>query len=684
MKLRFILLVTVCCVLAGCKTTRETTPTSAAETPVRTSGLLLANFDTSVRPQDDLYRFVNGRWLETTPIPADRSNYGAFTILQEAAEADVRELLETAAHDPRRTPGSDAQKAGDFYASFMDVERIEALGLTPLQAELERIGQLRTRADVSRYMGYNQRIGVAQPFEFYVSIDEKNSKRYAGYLYQNGLGLPDRDYYLSQDPHMQAVRAKYRQYIEDLLAAAGVKDAALQAEHVMALETKLAHASWTRVENRDVEKTYNRRSLQQATALAPEIDWRAYLEGLGAPEIDSLVIAQPSYIAAVSTALREVPLAHWREYFRFRLLDNYSYYLPRRFVDLSFELHDRTVSGVSELPPRWRRGVHTVEGAIGELVGRMYVEKHFSSEAKRRVDELVRNLLKAYAQAIDQLEWMSPETKQRAQEKLSKLTTKIGYPDKWRDWSKLEVRADDLIGNLMRASAVALDREIAKLPGPVDRTEWLLTPQTVNAYYYPPANEIVFPAAILQPPFFDPKADDAVNYGAIGSVIGHEISHGFDDQGRRYDGDGNLRDWWTATDNTEFQRRAQTLVKQYSSYSPLPGMHVNGELTLGENIADLAGVTMAYRAYQLSLDGRPAPVLDGFTADQRFFLGWAQVWARKYREDELRKRLLTDPHSPSEYRANVTVSNLPQFYEAFDVKPTDQLYRPPEERVQIW
>ena len=677
------------CVLVGCETTEMSSSSAqnkieVAKAQALGSGVLLGNLDRSVRPQDDLYRYVNGHWLDATPIPADRSNYGAFTMLQDEAEADVRELLEAAANNAQRTPGSNEQKAGDFFASFMQAERIEAQGLAPLQEELARIEQLRTIQDVSRYIGYAQRIGYAQPIAYAVAIDEKNSTRYASYLFQNGLSLPDRDYYLSADARMQSIRQKYRQYIEQLLTAAGVRDAARNAEHVLALETQLARASWTRVQNRDAEKTYNRHTLKEAAALAPAIDWPAFLAGAGVPTVDALVIAQPSYIAQVSRSLRDVPIAHWREYFRFKLLDDFAPFLPQRFVDLSFDLHDRTVSGVDELPPRWRRGVKAVEGSIGELVGRMYVEQHFSPEAKRRIDELVRNLLQACGEGIDQLEWMSPETKQRAHAKLASFTTKIGYPDKWQDWSKLDVRADDLIGNAMRATAVTLDRNIARLPGPIDRTEWLMTPQTVNAYYYPPANEIVFPAAILQPPFFDVNADDAVNYGSIGSVIGHEISHGFDDQGRRYDGRGNLADWWTPGDNAEFQRRAQALVQQYSSYTPIDGMHVNGELTLGENIADLAGVAMAYRAYQLSLAGKSAPILDGYTGDQRFFLGWAQSWSRKYRDDEMRKRLLTDPHSPSEYRANGVVSNLPQFYAAFDVKPTDKLYVAPGKRVRVW
>jgi predicted metalloendopeptidase len=401
-------------------------------------------------------------------------------------------------------------------------------------------------------------------------------------------------------------------------------------------------------------------------------------------KVEGMVVSQPSFFEALDKLIATTPVADWRTYFRYKLLDTYAPDLPAKFVQLNFDFHEHAVSGIEEMKPRWKRGVDTIENAAGELAGKVYVERHFSPEAKRRIDELVSNLKVAYSKGIDDLQWMSPATKQKAHAKLALFTTKIGYPDKWRDWSKLEVRSDDLIGNELRAAGVVFNRNIDKLGGPVDKTEWLMTPQTVNAYYNPPANEIVFPAAILQPPFFQVNADDAINYGAIGGVIGHEISHGFDDQGRRYDGYGNLNDWWEPSDNDEFTKRATALGAQYSAITPLPGLHVNGDLTMGENIADLAGISMAYRAYRLSLAGKPAPVIDGFTGDQRFFIGWAQGWARKYRDDEMRKRLLTDPHSPSEYRTNAVVMNVPAFFQAFDVKPSDKMYRAPEERVAFW
>ena len=658
-------------------------PSTAAKRAALASGVALENMDQSVRPQDDFYQYVNGGWLKKTAIPPDRSNYGTFSILQDRAEDSLREILDEAAqaNSPR---GSDAQKIGDFYASFMDTAGIEKAGIAPLAAELEQIAAIKTPRDLARYIGHNQRIGVNAPFAFYVSIDEKNSSTYVSYVGQSGLGLPDRDYYLLDEPRFKIIREKYRDYARDLYRAIGKSDAQAVAGTLYTLEDRLAKAQWTRVQNRDAQKTYNRYSLADAAKLTPNFDWTAFLEGAQASQADALIVQQPSYFEALNVALKDVPIAVWQDYFRMRLLDAYASYLSDALVQLNFDFSGKTLSGTPELKPRWRRGVQAVEGSIGELAGKLYVERHFSNEAKQRMDRLVGNLRAAYARGIDGLDWMTPQTKRKAHEKLDLFTQKIGFPDKWKDWSALDVRREDLVGNVMRAAAVDHDRRVARLGGPIDKTEWLMTPQTVNAYYNPPANEIVFPAAILQPPFFDVSADDAINYGAIGAVIGHEISHGFDDQGRKYDGHGNLNDWWTETDNEEFHQRAQALVKQYSAEEPFPGIHVNGELTLGENIADVSGLAIAYQAYRISLNGGQGPVIDSFTADQRFYIGWAQGWARKYREDEARKRLLTDPHSPGEYRTNVVVSNQAAFYGAYDLKPGDKLYRPPAERVKIW
>src|SRR5215831_7733816 len=669
--------VVISIVLVGCSAQTASTSSSALK-----SGLLLENYDRSVRPQDDFYRFVNGAWLKKTEIPADRSNYGVFSVLDDLSEQRVREIVEGAASTKNTDP--DTQKVGDFYASFMDEATVESLGLKPLAGELARIDAIRTPRDLAVAIGRMQRIGVSQPFAFFVNIDRKNSSQYMSYIGQRGISMPDRDYYLSDDPKMQATREKFHSYVRDLLDAAGSNAAALEADHIVALEKRLAQAQWTRVQSRDAEKTYNKYTLASAQDLIPGFDWRAFFEGAAAPNVDVLVASQPSFFNALGPTLKDVPLSQWREYLRFQLIDAYAQYLPKRFVDLRFEFNGRVLSGIAELQPRWKRGVRAVDASIGELTGKIYVAKYFPPEAKARASQLVANLRKAYSEGIDSLEWMSAETKQQAHAKLAKFTPKIGYPDKWKDWSKLEVRRDDLVGNVMRATTVESDRNIAKLGKPVDHSEWRMTPQTVNAYYFPPANEIVFPAAILQPPFFDPSADDAVNYGAIGSVIGHEMSHGFDDQGRHYDGDGNLSNWWTDSDDKEFRGRAAQLAKEYSSFSPLPELSVNGELTLGENIGDLGGVAMSYRAYKLSLGGKGAPVLDRYTGDQRFFLGYGQIWARKTRDDEVRRRLLTDPHSPSEYRVNGVVVNQPAFYSAFSLKPGDKLYRDPKDRVKIW
>jgi len=671
--------------LAACSTDEKAAPADTRAAPL-TSGVRTKNLDTSVRPQDDFYRYVNGQWLATTSIPADRSNYGAFTMLEEGAEHDMHEILEEAAAKADRHAGSDAQKPGDFYGSFMDEATVEARGLKPLEPELARIDAIASKKDLAGYIGYSQRIGLSQPFVYYVAIDEKNSTQYVGTLYQTGIGLPDRDYYLSDDPQLKAAREKYRAYIKDLLAAVDTPDAEGAARKIYAIEERIAKAHWTQVQNRDAEKTYNRYDTAGLAKLMPGFDWDAFFAGAHIPQAhaQALIVTQPSYFETLNKALKDVSVADWRIYLRYQLLNAAAPNLPKKFVDLSFGMYGKVLSGIEEQKPRWKRGVDTVEAAIGDLVGKVYVERHFKADAKQRMDALVANLLAAFAAGVDDLQWMTPETKQKAHAKLDRFTTKIGYPEKWRDWSKLEVRRDDLLGNQLRAAAVVFDRNVAKLGGPIDKTEWLMTPQTVNAYYYPPANEIVFPAAILQPPFFDVAADDAINYGAIGAVIGHEISHGFDDQGRRYDGAGNLNDWWAPKDNEEFTRRAKALGEQYGAREPLPGTKLNPDLTMGENIADVAGLAMAYRAYKLSLNGKEAPVIDGYTGDQRFFMGWAQGWARKYRDDELRKRLLTDPHSPSEYRCNTVVANLDAFATAFDLKPGDKMYLEPAKRVKIW
>ena len=657
-------------------------PVVATE-PQLKSGLDLTGFDRSIRPQDDLYRFVGGAWLAKTEIPNDRSNYGSFAILDDQAQEEVKQLIVAASTQANRPTGSNAQKVGDFYLAYMDISRAESLGISPLKDELARIDAIATPRDVARYIGYSQRIGVAQPFAWFSGPDSKNSTVYLGAIYQNGLTMPDRDYYLSPDEKYAQFRAKFAEYVEQMLARAGERDARSAAARIAALETRIANYQWTKVQNRDPVKTYNPMTLPEYQKLAPGFDWMAFFEGMGAP-VQRLDVSQPSFVKGIGQLVKTVPVSDWRAYFKFQLLDDYSPALSAQFADLEFGFHQKTLNGIPEPLPRWRQAVDSMGSNMGELIGRMFVESHFGAEAKARMLGLVGNLLKAFDSSIDGLEWMSPATRAEAKKKLSMITVKIGYPDKWRDYSALSVRSDDLVGNLLRASAFEHQRYVTRTGGPVDKSEWLMTPQTVNAYYNPTTNEITFPAAILRWPFYDMTADDAVNYGGIGSVIGHEISHGFDDSGRQFDGDGNLRDWWTADDGVKFKQRAAELARHYSGYTVLDNRHINGELTLGENIGDLSGMAVAFRAYQISLNGKAAPEIDGFTGQQRFFLGWAQVWRRKYRDAELLKRLVTDPHSPSEFRANGPASNIDAFYDAFAVKPDDRMYRAPNERVKIW
>jgi putative endopeptidase len=675
-------------VLTACaSSTPKPSPAAATPAPppppVLKSGLDLSGFDRSVRPQDDLYKFAGGAWLANTPIPADRSNYGSFTILDDKAQEEVKQLIVAASEQANRPAGSDAQKVGDFYLAYMDTARIESLGITPLAAEIAQIDAIRTPSDVARYIGYTQRIGVAQPFAWFSAPDSKNSSVYIGSLYQNGLTMPDRDYYISPDEKYAKFRAKFAEYAEHMLARAGERNARSAATRIAALETRIANIQWTKTQNRDPVKTYNPMSLPEYQKLAPNFDWLAFFDGMGAPA-HRLDINQPPFIKGIAQLVKTVPVADWRAYFKFQLLDDYAPLLSAQFADLEFDFHQRTLNGVPEPLPRWRRAVDAMDGSMGELVGKMFVESHFGAESKRRMLELVDNLIKAFDVSIDSLEWMSPATRAEAKKKLSKITVKIGYPDRWRDYGSLTIKRDDLVGNLLNAAAFQHRRYVTRNGGPVDKGEWLMTPQTVNAYYNPTTNEITFPAAILRWPFFDLDADPAVNYGGIGSVIGHEISHGFDDSGRQFDGDGNLRDWWTAEDGAKFQQRATALVKQFAGYKVLDNRPLNGELTLGENIGDLSGMAVAFKAYQLSLAGQKPPVIDGFTGEQRFFLGWAQVWRRKYRDEELLKRLVTDPHSPSEFRANGPTSNIDAFYDAFGVKEGDRMFRPPHDRVKIW
>jgi putative endopeptidase len=651
--------------------------------PTASSGVILQNFDRSVRPQDDFYRFVNGHWLKNTPIPADKSNYGTFQMLADEAEKNLRVIV-TEAAGAKAAKGSDQQLIGDFYTSFMDEARAEQLGLAPLQPELDRIAAIKDRQQLLAYLSRAQLLQIDTPIGASIFADAKNPQLNTLWVAQSGLGLPERDYYFNTEQRFTEIRAAYEKHIDNVLRLAGRKDSAAVAKDLMAFETRLAKASWPAVKMRDIEALYNPVSVEAAEQATPGIDWSQWLTGVTLPGTGQLVLTQKDYFQEVGKALQDVPLATWQDYLMLRTIDAYSPYLSKAFVDQNFDFYQRTLSGTPEIKPRWKRALAELENSTGDLLGKEYVKRHFPPEAKVRMDALVGNLLRAFDASIDELEWMGPETRKEAHDKVRSFTVKIGYPTKWKDYDGLVTRPDDLLGNVLRAREVNVKRELAKAGQPVDKTEWGMTPQTVNAYYNPLANEIVFPAAILQPPFFDLNADDAVNYGGIGAVIGHEISHGFDDQGRKFDGKGVLRDWWTEQDNERFMARAGKLVQQYNAFSPIPGMNINGELTLGENIGDLSGLAVAHKAYLLALDGKPAPVLDGFTGEQRFFIGWAQVWARNYRDDELRKRMLTDPHSPSEYRSNGIVRNMPAFADAFEVKAGDKLHLPADQQVRIW
>ncbi|NHZ42140.1 M13 family metallopeptidase [Massilia aquatica] len=650
------------------------------------SGIDVQYIDSSVRPQDDFFNYLNGVWLKKTEIPADKSSWGTFAQLRDDTLPQLRTLIEASQAAKNKKAGSEAQKIGDLYTSYMNEAKLEKLGYKPLAGELQRIRALREKKAIPALIAHLSQIGVSTPYGIYVGQDSRESTRYATYISQSGLGLPDRDYYLKKDDTKLAdVRAKYERHIEKTLGMAGHKDAAGAAKAILALETALAEVQWSKVDLRDPVKRYNKVEIAKLGELTPGFDWKSALGAANiAGKTDYVIVGQPSYLAGFNQVLDKTDLATWKSYFEWHLLSSYSEYLSKDFVDADFAFFETVLKGVPENEPRWKTGVATVNTVLGEAVGKEYVAKHFPAERKARMEELVQNLLVAYKQSIDTLDWMGPETRKEAQAKLAKFRPKIGYPSKWRDYSALSVKQDDLVGNMMRARQFAYNRGINKLGKPIDREEWGMTPQTVNAYYSSTMNEIVFPASILQPPFFDMRADDAVNYGAIGAVIGHEISHGFDDKGSQSDGDGNLREWWTKEDRAKFQAKADMLVKQYSAYSPLKGYNVNGELTLGENIGDNSGVAIAYKAYKLSLGGKPAPVIDGLSGDQRFFMGFGQVWRMKMREAQQIVQVKTDPHSPGQFRANGTMMNQPAFYEAFGVKEGDKMYLAPKDRVTIW
>jgi putative endopeptidase len=649
------------------------------------SGMSVDGYDKGIRPQDDFFRHVNGGWIARTQIPADRPLYGSFVQLLEKSEADLRAIIEEASQS-NAPLGTEARKLGDLYASFMNEEAADHLGLEPIKNDLRQIADISNKAGLVQTIARLEREGIVGLFGAFVRPDDKRSDRYIVNLTQGGIGLPDETYY--RDVKFIAIREKYVAHIETMFKLAGVNDARDAAAQVMKVETELASHHWDRVKSRNRTLMYNKKTRQELETLAPGMNWTAWLEVVGAPgtALSEVIVRQPDFFTAAAGMLERVDLEDWKAWLRWHLLHSSAPYLSKPFVEENFAFSGKVLTGAPEDRSRWKRGVALVGVALGEAVGQIYVARRFPPEAKSRMKELVANLIEAYREEISNLEWMGPQTRNKALEKLAKFRPKIGYPDKWRDYSALEVKRDDLLGNVRRAAAFEMARNLAKLGKPVDRDEWFMTPQTVNAYYNAGMNEIVFPAAILQPPFFDLKADDAVNYGGIGAVIGHEIGHGFDDQGSKSDGDGNMVSWWTDEDRKLFEARTKMLIDQYSDFAPaqLPGQKVNGALTIGENIGDLGGLAIAYKAYHRSLKGQEAPVIDGLNGDQRFFTGYAQIWRMKYRDAELSRRLATDPHSPSEFRCNGVLRNLPEFYSTFGVKEGDKLWLPADRRVRIW
>lgn len=662
------------------------TPPAANAAFALGSGIFPRNFDPSIRGQDDFFRHAQGGWLKATEIPADKSDWGSFMEARENVQYQLRSLILDVAKDEKNEPGTERQKIADLYNSFMDEEKLEKLGTSALKSELDKIAGVKDKNTLAALFADLQKVGITTPLRLRIDQDSRQSSQYIVDLGQSGLGLPNRDYYLkTDDKKMSEIRSAYLAHIEKILALAGDKNAATSARQVLEVETELAKVQWSNVENRDPLKTYNKMTVAKLDALAPAYQWKSYFQSAGiAGKMEQLLVQQPSYLSGLSHALKTLPLAAWKNYAEWHVLNAYSPYLSKAFADENFAFRGTTLAGIKVNRTREQRGVALADQMLGEAVGKLYVEKYFAPESKVRTEKMVKYFLAAFKESIDQLDWMSAETKKQAQIKLSKISVKIGYPEKWKDYSAIQISKDDLVGNLKRIRAAEFEKNMKRLGTPVDRTEWHMTPQTVNAYYSPEMNEIVFPAARLQAPLFNVNAEDAVNYGALGISIGHEISHAFDDAGSQYDGDGNLRDWWTKEDREKFNRKTKILVEQYNGYSPVPGHFLNGELTLGENIADNVGIVMALKAYRLSLEGKPSPILDGWSGEQRLFLGLAQARRSKAREQRALALIKTDPHSPGEFRINGSLRNNTTFYHEFNVKPGDGMYLPENKRVSIW
>jgi putative endopeptidase len=682
---RTLLLVGLLAGVTACTNTNSSVSAGHGAAPSQAQigawGLDLTAHDTAVKPGDDFYRYANGHWLDTHEIPADRTRWGAPDALEEDARNKVHALIEAL---PSAAPvGSVAQKVGDFYSAYMDTDTINRAGLAPAQPALNAIAGARTHADLARLMGRPD-LDLLAPVQLAIRADDKNPDRYAVSITQSGLGLPDRDYYLKSDAVYSDMRAKYQAHIERMLTLAGDADASSEAASILQLEIQIATVQWPAAKRRERDLTYNLRSHAELNELAPGFPWQELLRAAGVDDQKDYVVREIDAIGAAAALFNEVPVERWQSYLRYHYLVRVADVLPKPIDDESFDFYGRTLNGQQEQKERWKRAVVAVNTSLGEAIGQIYVEHYFPPASRAQVLALIENLRVAYAGHIRRISWMSAATKKVALKKLETFRPKIGYPVQWRDYATLEIRPGDAFGNSVRALVFEWRRQVARIDLPTDRDEWRMTPQTVNAYYNPTFNEVVFPAAILQPPFFDPAADAAVNYGAIGSVIGHEMGHGFDDQGAKSDAQGVLRTWWQPQDEVAFKKRVDRLAVQYDAFEALPGLHLNGRLTLGENIGDLGGLSVAYAAYHLSLHDRPAPVVDGLTGDQRFFLSYAQEFRSLYREAQLRNLVVSNPHSPPEFRVNGVVRNVDAWYAAFDVKRTERLYLPPEERVRIW
>ena len=655
-----------------------------AQSKSTTKYIDLANIDQSVKPGDDFYKYANGNWIKNNPIPASKTRWSTFAVLSDEANKSLKELLEGAAKNPGKNRLS--QMVGDFYTSAMDSAAIEKAGYTPIMAELERIGNISTLNEIINEIATLRVRGIASPlFGFSVGQDSKKVTQYIPQFGQGGTSLPDRDYYLKNDPRSTKIRTEYIAYVTDMFKLTGVDEAtaAKNASNILALETQLANAQLSRVEMRDPQKLYNKFLVDDFTKTTPAVNWKNLMAKMKVTGQDSIIISNPRFLRFADSLLPVIPITTWKSYLQWYVIKNAAAYLSSDFVQRNFQF-TKVLTGQKEITPRWQRMSDLTDNTLGELLGQLYVEKYFKPEAKQRMKELVSNLQKAFEERIKKLDWMSEETKAKALAKLATFVNKVGYTDKWKTYDGVAIKRDDLLGNLRSAGVWGYNERIQKLGKPVDKTEWGMTPPTINAYYNARNNEIVFPAGILQSPFFNFSADDAVNYGGIGAVIGHEMTHGFDDQGRQFDADGNLRDWWTEKDAQQFKMKADKVVEEYNAFTVLDTLHLNGKLTLGENIADIGGLSMAYTAFKKTAQGQSNKKIDGFTPDQRFFLGWAQVWRSNALPETAAQLVLTDPHSPGEYRTNGTVIHMDEFYKAFNIKEGDKMYLPPNKRIHIW